>query len=222
MIVVGALGVFAKKGFEAASSRELAAAAGVSEALIYKYFPTKEALYQELAGLLRKDKDQLLAKVTASTPGTAGCVRALHFIGRMMLFGPPGRPADDSVDRLIGQSLLGDGTFAAAFLENLFYPALPYLADCLQAAWLAGDLEGHEAPSQPQCVLFHHFIGSLALFSLPSRSLVPFEDREQLFREALMFGLRGLGLSQAALSRNTDFSRLYDDYLNITQGEHTS
>ena len=37
--------VFAEKGFHGTTTRELAQAAGVSEALLFKHFPNKEALY---------------------------------------------------------------------------------------------------------------------------------------------------------------------------------
>ncbi|HVT14095.1 MAG TPA: hypothetical protein VHE55_17670 [Fimbriimonadaceae bacterium] len=59
-------------------------------------------------------------------------------IPRLILFGPRGRQKDASIDRLIGQSLLGDGSFALAFLENLFYPVMPFLVECLAAAYEAG------------------------------------------------------------------------------------
>lgn len=38
--------VFAKKGFYGSSSKELAQAAGISESLLYKHFPTKESLFR--------------------------------------------------------------------------------------------------------------------------------------------------------------------------------
>ena len=37
--------VFAEKGFDGTTTRELADAAGVSEALLFKHFPNKEALF---------------------------------------------------------------------------------------------------------------------------------------------------------------------------------
>jgi AcrR family transcriptional regulator len=40
--------VFAKKGFDETTSRELGKAAGISEALLYKYFPTKLLLYNAM------------------------------------------------------------------------------------------------------------------------------------------------------------------------------
>ena len=44
-IVEAVQDVFAEKGFDGTTTRELAKAAGVSEALLYKHFPSKESLY---------------------------------------------------------------------------------------------------------------------------------------------------------------------------------
>ena len=40
--------VFVEKGFDRTTTRELAEAAGVSEALLFKHFPNKEALYSAI------------------------------------------------------------------------------------------------------------------------------------------------------------------------------
>ena len=47
-IIKAALGLFADKGFDATTTRRLARAAGVSEALLFKHFPTKRALYRAI------------------------------------------------------------------------------------------------------------------------------------------------------------------------------
>src|SRR4051794_40134823 len=41
-----ALNIFSKKGLNGATTKEIAAAAGVTEAIIFRHFPTKQALYQ--------------------------------------------------------------------------------------------------------------------------------------------------------------------------------
>ena len=41
-----ALDIFAKRGYNGATTKEIAAAAGVTEAVIFRHFPTKQALYQ--------------------------------------------------------------------------------------------------------------------------------------------------------------------------------
>ncbi len=40
-----ALDVFSRRGFEGATTKEIAAAAGITEAVIFRHFPTKQALY---------------------------------------------------------------------------------------------------------------------------------------------------------------------------------
>ena len=41
-----ALNAFSAKGFDGATTKEIASAAGVTEAVIFRHFPTKQALYQ--------------------------------------------------------------------------------------------------------------------------------------------------------------------------------
>jgi AcrR family transcriptional regulator len=44
-LIAAAASLFAAKGFKGTTTREIAKATGVSEALLFKYFPTKRALY---------------------------------------------------------------------------------------------------------------------------------------------------------------------------------
>src|SRR5581483_2418234 len=44
-LVEAALEVFALKGFNGTTTKEVAAAAGVTEAIIFRHFPSKQALY---------------------------------------------------------------------------------------------------------------------------------------------------------------------------------
>src|SRR6476660_115450 len=44
-LIAAAASLFAEKGFNGTTTREIAKAAGVSEALVFKYFPTKRLLY---------------------------------------------------------------------------------------------------------------------------------------------------------------------------------
>lgn len=43
-----ALDVFSRQGYEGATTKEIAAAAGVAEAVIFRHFPSKQALYTEV------------------------------------------------------------------------------------------------------------------------------------------------------------------------------
>jgi AcrR family transcriptional regulator len=47
-ILQGAMELFAEKGFRGTTTREIAQRLGISEALMFKYYPTKEALYRAI------------------------------------------------------------------------------------------------------------------------------------------------------------------------------
>jgi AcrR family transcriptional regulator len=53
-ILQGAMQLFAEKGFRGTTTREIAQHLGISEALMFKYFPSKEALYR---AIIRKRTD---------------------------------------------------------------------------------------------------------------------------------------------------------------------
>jgi AcrR family transcriptional regulator len=66
-IVAAAVPLFASKGFDAVSVKELAEAAGVNIALISYYFGGKEKLYMHILSHIIEMLDQLLCELEAST-----------------------------------------------------------------------------------------------------------------------------------------------------------
>ncbi len=61
-IIAAAASLFAQKGFNGTTTREIARTAGISEALLFKYFPTKRALYAAILAE-KVQLSQLLASV---------------------------------------------------------------------------------------------------------------------------------------------------------------
>jgi TetR/AcrR family transcriptional regulator len=57
-----ALDIFSQKGFAATTTKEIAAAAGVTEAIIFRHFPTKQDLYSAVLGL-KHESGELAAEV---------------------------------------------------------------------------------------------------------------------------------------------------------------
>lgn len=64
-LLVAAARVFAKKGFDAAQTPEIAAEAGVSTGAFYRYFTDKRAVFVEVvAQHLRQSQEEVMAKLT--------------------------------------------------------------------------------------------------------------------------------------------------------------
>lgn len=60
-IIAAAIELFAQKGFRGTTTRELAAAVGVSEPVLYQHFATKSDLYTAIV-------DHMMAELTAEAP----------------------------------------------------------------------------------------------------------------------------------------------------------
>src|SRR5438309_9447723 len=61
-IIAVASSLFAQKGFNGTTTREIAKTAGISEALLFKYFPTKRALYAAIIAA-KSQLSQLMASI---------------------------------------------------------------------------------------------------------------------------------------------------------------
>jgi TetR/AcrR family transcriptional regulator, mexCD-oprJ operon repressor len=87
-ILEGAARLFATEG-DHASMNEVAEAAGVARATVYRYFPNREALLDELAQTAVRDVDTRLAsaRIDAVAPeeGVARAVRALVEVGNLFV-----------------------------------------------------------------------------------------------------------------------------------------
>lgn len=87
-ILDGAARLFASEGHHA-SMNEVAEAAGVARATVYRYFPNREALLDELAQTAVRDVDMRLAsaRIDAVAPeeGVARAVRALVEVGNLFV-----------------------------------------------------------------------------------------------------------------------------------------
>src|SRR5439155_2367484 len=109
-IVDAALPLFARKGFAGTTTKEIAEAARVSEALVFKHFPSKAALYEEIVQLGCLG-DPALARIGSLTASTATLINMVHFMLRhFVLDSSPGGEMDTR-QRLVVNSFLDDGEY---------------------------------------------------------------------------------------------------------------
>src|SRR5207248_2269849 len=104
--------VFAEKGFDGTTTRELAQAAGVSEGLLFKHFPHKETLYaaMQLACCHQEDCERT-RRLKSLEPSTSTLILLIHtMVSKMVGERAPG--SDEAVmNRLMLRSLMEDGEF---------------------------------------------------------------------------------------------------------------
>src|SRR6516162_9934163 len=83
-IVTAALPLFARNGFAGTTTREIAEAADISEALLFRHFPSKRQLYGENLRL-GCEGDPALDRLATLAPSTATLVHMIHYMVRYFL-----------------------------------------------------------------------------------------------------------------------------------------
>ncbi|MBE7213457.1 MAG: TetR/AcrR family transcriptional regulator [Gluconacetobacter diazotrophicus] len=204
-ILVAAAPVFARLGRAGATTKDIARAAGVSEALLYKHFPGKEALYTALERHCVEANAAGGRLLDGASPSTETLVLGVAVLVQAVFPGIGSRQSHDDTKRLVTSSLLDDGRFATAFLRRHVQPWIELFALSLRAARQGGDVEDGVRASTAEVWFVHHLANTLHLVALPGDGVVEYGlTRDELVTSTVRFLLRGLGLKTAAIDRHYD------------------
>src|SRR5579871_3072601 len=202
-IVEIAMPLFARKGFAGTTTKEVAEIAQVSEALLYRHFPNKAALYEEILELCcRGDPD--LDRLEALPPSTATLVHMIHLLFRLLVAGEIGDPSTlGTRQRLVLQSLIEDGEYARILMSRIHGTVLPVFSASMAAARRAGDMRRDGIEPAEAFWFAHHVAAHIALGRLSGSDVFPRTGNlEAVIAEAARFCLRGMGLSERAIARH--------------------
>ena len=202
LILGAAKRCFARNGFAGTTTKSVAAAAAISEGLLFKHFPSKAALYAEiLAEECEADPD--LAHLLGQEPSTATLVELVkgmvgHFLG-----------VSDGSDheeaqrlRLMTTSHLDDGEFARLLYAKVGNLIGPVFIASLDRAVEAGDAS--RIGSEPLNLFWfaHHTVLMAALSRIPAVPCLAYGNAPDLERQLCEFLLRGIGLHEAAITNH--------------------
>jgi len=193
--------VFADKGFDGTTTRDLAKSAGVSEALLYRYFPSKESLYAAMLDACAKGPSFAEYKrILALEPSASTLVIMVHFVISGYVQGRQGEAHRTAYNALVVRSLLDDGEFVRLTHRKYASAWIQKFHACLNEAARAGDMKF--LPLRPHlCVWFvQHVAFSLMLHLRPKVPAINYKvSKEELVEQATWFALRGLGLKETAI-----------------------
>ncbi len=201
-ILQAVIPVFAKKGFSAATTRSLAESAGVSEALLYQHFPSKESLYAAITSAHMEDEEihPGFEKILAMEPSTERLIAGVQYLITHVAHG-----RDDRFPRLMGQSLLSDGVFARAALKDFHDEMFSFLQDSVVAAQQSGDMDPRIGHAGIHFWLVQHLAMAMRFMTLPDKSTVKYGlNLATVVDEAVQFVLRGMGIKKTAIDEYYD------------------
>jgi AcrR family transcriptional regulator len=203
-IVTAAVPLFARKGFTGTTTKELAEAAGISEALLFRHFPSKKHLYGEILQL-GCEGDPALERLATLEPSTATLVHMTTFMVRYFLLGGVDRAEIETRLRLVLHSFLEDGEYARELFDTIFERVHPLFVASIEAATAAGDLKPEPIASANRFWFGHHVAAMVAFVFLPGRAAIPYQGPiAALVEEASWFILRGMGMKDAAIAAVLD------------------
>jgi AcrR family transcriptional regulator len=202
LILGAAKRCFARNGFAGTTTKSVAAAAAISEGLLFKHFPSKAALYAEiLAEECRADPDLMhLLGQEPSTEMLFELVRGL--VGHFLQIKVDEQEAQRL--RLMITSHLDDGEFARLLYGKVADLIGPAFAASLDRAIVAGDAARIVGDPLNLFWFAHHTALMAALVQLPSIPCLSYSNAVDLERQLCEFILRGIGLNEAAIAFHLD------------------
>ncbi len=202
LILSAAKRCFARHGFAGTTTKSVAAAAAISEGLLFKHFPSKAALYAEiLAEECEADPD--LMHLLALEPSTATLVELVRgMVDHFMQITNDEEEAQRL--RLMTTSHLDDGEFARLLYGKVGDLIGPVFTSSLERAIAAG--EASRIGNEPLNLFWfaHHTVLAAALSKLPAVPCLTYGNAADLDRQLCEFILRGIGLNEAAIASHLD------------------
>jgi len=204
LILAAAKRCFARHGFAGTTTKSVAAAAAISEGLLFKHFPTKSALYAEILAE-ECEADPALHRLLELAPSTETLVVLIREMVRHFQ-GVAAAPDQQEAQRLrlMLTSHLDDGEFARLIYEKIGGLIGPVFTASLQQAVAAGDAT--RVGREPQNLFWfaHHTVLMAALSRLPPVPCLCYGNAADLERQLCQFILRGIGLNETAIASHLD------------------
>ena len=222
-ILRAAAPMIARRGFRGTSVRDIALAAGVSEALLYKHFPSKQALYDQAATAARESSRFTIARFATLRPSTESFVLLTYATINFILFGFPGHKAQDPhTERLVFRSLLDDGNHARAVFAETAAAWMNYVVQSYDAAVAAGDIVELAIEPAHRFRFVQQLALALRLSHLPRQPAFEYSgSKRDLADQAVLFSLRGLGFTDRAIAEHFDPRRLQSMLAALFEEEPT-
>jgi AcrR family transcriptional regulator len=198
--------VFAEKGFHGTTTRQLAEAAGVSEALLFKHFPSKDAMYAAMQEACWSEvAERELQRLAQLPPSTSSLVLLVYVLANKIISGQAvaHQTHPNQFEKLMLRSMLDDGVFARGMLKRFDDGWLAKFEECVKAAHKAGDLDKKSIPGRIAGWFVHDLSVMVLIQLLRDPPVADYGvSRRELIDHAVRFVLQGIGLSDSAIRRH--------------------
>lgn len=185
-IVASARTVFAERGLAGARTKDLAAAAGVNEAMLYRHFASKEELFEAAVGQPLEEAVSGLVRSAGRPPeeyspsASTQREQTRQFIYELC-------EVMDDTSQLLGVAMFGQADAAQHFFEERIAPTLAAIEEVLRANY-------HAWPHRPfdPAVVVRSLFGMTWFTAIADRHAGITRDRDELADQLTEIFLDGL------------------------------
>lgn len=203
LILAAARRVFSQYGYEGAKTLQIAREANVSEALVYRHFPSKLALYRAVMRQVFKEQDDHYQLLGLQETNAAGLIRTLKTYFRTVI--AEAEEDQEQRFRMTLASLAGDGNYASLIYRRSQRLNAKKIGEAHKNARESGEITGKPL-SVANTAMFIEHVGIMisAIRALAPASRPYDSDNEDLAMDALWFCCRGIGLTDETIARYID------------------
>ncbi len=202
LILSAAKRCFARNGFAGTTTKSVAAAASISEGLLFKHFPSKSALYAEILAE-ECEADPAMDALLDRQPSTATLVELVRgMVGHFLDVSDAPEQQEAQRLRLMAISHLNDGEFARLMYEKFGGMIGQVFVRSLERAVAAGDARPVGLAPLNLFWFAHHTVMMAALSRLPAVPCLAYGNAPDLDRQLCEFVLRGIGLRDATIDQH--------------------
>lgn len=192
-IIAAAKAVFARHGLDGARTQQIARAAGVSEALLFRHFPTKTHIYRAVLREVIADQNAVVGSFGEADASTEGLLEVLR---RTFNYAMSGIQAVNAAGlRMVVGSLAGDGGYARLVYRRALRLTLPNLEKALEAARADGGITGETLSTTNAGAFIEHVSTMMMMARCHEKVAIPYDEDRALY-DAILFCARGLGVAE--------------------------
>ena len=203
---------FARNGFAGTTTKSVAAAASISEGLLFKHFPSKSALYAEILAE-ECEADPALHALLDRPPSTETLVEIVRgMVGHFLHVSDAPDREEAQRQRLLAISHLDDGEFARILYDKIAKLIGSVFVASLDQAVATGEARSVGLAPLNLFWFAHHTVMMAALTQLPAVPCLSYGNAPDLERQLCEFVLRGIGLRDAIIDRHLNFDCVNPDF----------
>lgn len=200
LILAAARRCFATSGFAGTTTKSVAAAASISEGLLFKHFASKSVLYAEILAEQCK-ADAAFMRARELPPSAKGLIQIVVGMVRHFVHLPKDSDAEDTQQfRLILMSQLDDGEFARTLYAKIQELIGDWFSACLAQAIRDGDAVDLKIDATNLFWFAQHTLSMAALSRLLSEPCLTYQDEPNLDLQIAEFILRGIGINDHVIT----------------------